>query len=370
MRTGGLNLLGAASARLGDAIARCNAYASEVRSDVQSGLAHAARGLVVAMTSAASANGWFTPMSISLTEPSIVPAAEGVMASRQSGEGVVDVDAEWWAREGWVDAAPRSDATMDPAVVGDAEMGDADDSESCARGESRTDSPAGEVARWLHVCLDAPPAHLDGAWMLPLWCAGAHFLQAATCAALPTTLVPSPLEALTVPSWLLGSWRAFSRGLSDSLDDAADRTFSEPPLDKAPLPTVAGLTIESAPHVFAALTLRPLAECPLSRTVRCEAHARLEGIATAIAPVLAARTAPPRTMSSENGSDIGTAMRLGLLPTVANLDEGGGVVDGLEPVYVSGHDAPFWQSHVRWFRWFASGDAALLVILLLLREMS
>ena len=58
-------------------------------------------------------------------------------------------------------------------------------------------------------------------------------------------------------------------------------------------------------------------------------------------------------------------MRLGLLPEVAALDADGDIAEGLEPVFVNGIQTPFWQSHVRWFRWFASGDAALLLVLLL-----
>ena len=64
------------------------------------------------------------------------------------------------------------------------------------------------------------------------------------------------------------------------------------------------------------------------------------------------------------------AMRLGLLPEVAALDADGDIAEGLEPVFVNGIQTPFWQSHVRWFRWFASGDAALLLVLLLLKEIA
>ena len=88
-----------------------------------------------------------------------------------------------------------------------------------------------------------------------------------------------------------------------------------------------------------------------------------------VEPVLSARTAPAPSLGEahgrgEEGGDIGLAMRLGLLPTVSSEADGGEVVDGLEPVYVNGRNVPYWQSHVRWFRWFATGDAALLLMLL------
>ena len=48
--------------------------------------------------------------------------------------------------------------------------------------------------------------------------------------------------------------------------------------------------------------------------------------------------------------------------------EGTDVADGLEPVCVG--TGIYYQSHFRWFRWFASGDVALLLVLLVLREIS
>ena len=47
------------------------------------------------------------------------------------------------------------------------------------------------------------------------------------------------------------------------------------------------------------------------------------------------------------------------------------LVDGLEPVFVRGREhAVYWQQPFGWFRWFASGDAALLMVLLLIKEIS
>ena len=53
---------------------------------------------------------------------------------------------------------------------------------------------------------------------------------------------------------------------------------------------------------------------------------------------------------------------------VAGVAEDGDVVEGLEPVWFCG--TLCWQSHVRWFRWFASGDAAVLMMLLVVKALA
>ena len=66
---------------------------------------------------------------------------------------------------------------------------------------------------------------------------------------------------------------------------------------------------------------------------------------------------------------LGLAMRLGLLPSVPHADGEEDIVEGLEPVFDLAPAAVYWRAHVGWFRWFASGDVSLLMLLLLLKEL-
>ena len=60
----------------------------------------------------------------------------------------------------------------------------------------------------------------------------------------------------------------------------------------------------------------------------------------------------------------------GLLPPMEGCEDED-LVEGLEPIYGLTADgvSPMWQSHFGWFRWFASGDVAVLAFLLLIREL-
>jgi hypothetical protein len=45
------------------------------------------------------------------------------------------------------------------------------------------------------------------------------------------------------------------------------------------------------------------------------------------------------------------------------------LVEGLEPVWLLADGTPHWRSHIDWFRWFATGDLAVLGVLMWLREL-
>ena len=283
-----------------------------------------------------------------------------------------DTKAEWWAREGWAQAdAPSSSET---AIV----VPHADASTS-----------AELVAACLRSCADHPPPHLDAIEMLPLWSTADDVLTRLTraildeinqcgeseCGATRGLLGTLATPSFEQPAWLMGTVRTIFHGADlvvggsvrggRSFSEHADASADAPP---AGVPT--GLTLESAPMVFAALAVRPGIGCHLPLTARRAALTHLEGVCAAVSPLLAARTAPAHALRGD-GADAGArglavAMRLGLLPTVASQEDCD-IVEGLEPIFVAGHASPFYQMHVRWFRWFASGDAALLIVLLLVK---
>ena len=53
----------------------------------------------------------------------------------------------------------------------------------------------------------------------------------------------------------------------------------------------------------------------------------------------------------------------------AELGDDGDVVEGLEPIFLA-PGAVHWRSHYEWFRWFASGDVVLLMLLLAVGQLS
>jgi hypothetical protein len=192
----------------------------------------------------------------------------------------------------------------------------------------------------------------------------AHAAHASTAAALTCCRAFTPLQ--------------FTYQL-DVASEADDRSFEDASARRADGNARAStLTVEHAPMVFATLVaLRPRTElCALPQPVRCSALQRLHGLAHVVAPLLEKRTAPAPPLRATGGGkdlhepDMETAMWLGLLPTVVRPGaDGDDIAEGLEPVYLAGGEV-LWQAHVRWFRWFASGDVTLLFVLLLLREIS
>ena len=292
-----------------------------------------------------------------------------------------------------------------------------------------SEDPHATLLESLSTSLASPPAHLRSSSSLPLWLSASPLLDhiyrssltaiASSSSSQPSTddttamnLLPtngwstsilpavsplpssfsSPSSLLPAPPrWLVSWWKTFTYQIDIALDDGVDgRSFSSDRDDSSNTSTTeqqasgggGRLTIESAPITFASLILQPSAYgggIPLSTSATSEALRRLDGLHCVIAPMLAARTAPSPSIqkqttgsSSPSTTDKTTplAMRLGLLPEVAALDADGDIAEGLEPVFVNGIQTPFWQSHVRWFRWFASGDAALLLVLLLLKEIA
>ena len=291
-----------------------------------------------------------------------------------------------------------------------------------------SEDPHATLLESLSTSLTSPPAHLRSSSSLPLWLSASPLLDhiyrssltaIASSSSQPpnddttamnllptngwsTSILPavsplpssfsSPSSLLPAPPrWLVSWWKTFTYQIDIALDDGVDgRSFSSDRDETNNISTTeqqasgggGRLTIESAPITFASLILQPCAYgggIPLSTSATSEALRRLDGLHCVIAPMLAARTAPSPSIqkqtigsSSPSTTDKTTplAMRLGLLPEVAALDADGDIAEGLEPVFVNGIQTPFWQSHVRWFRWFASGDAALLLVLLLLKEIA
>ena len=117
------------------------------------------------------------------------------------------------------------------------------------------------------------------------------------------------------------------------------------------------------------------ADDALSQSVRRTALTRLAEIAQLITPLLEGKTAPtPSTLmqatdgATMDAKDVAVAVKWGLLPECSTTDNE--LAEGLEPVYgLTPDGSPYWRSHVKWFRWFASGDVALLLVLLMLREL-
>ena len=83
------------------------------------------------------------------------------------------------------------------------------------------------------------------------------------------------------------------------------------------------------------------------------------------------RRAPAPSLQVDGSADQGLAMRLGLLPDCPAGAGDTDVADGLEPILgLSAAGDVYWTTHFGWFRWFASGDVALLGLLLFLRELA
>lgn len=266
----------------------------------------------------------------------------------------------------------------------------------------------------LHCCLSAPPcAHASSAsWVMPLWCSarqiicelrngcltsdvegesggGAKFRHAGAVFEPFSGLSGSTSRAFSSPSEepAPGYFAAFSPSVSLSSISLPSQLYScligpaslfswlRP--DHIPLyhdkSNGAALdeTVEAA--VIAPLTgMAPLA--------KLEALRRIEGICAALVPLLESRSAPApalvaflraaETSEADEASRYSlTAWLPSILPPIdSTIDDD--IVEGLEPIFgLTPDGSPMWQSHFAWFRWFASGDVAVLTFLLLIREL-
>ena len=212
----------------------------------------------------------------------------------------------------------------------------------------------------LRACLEHPPAHLDGSAVLPLWCAADALLMAISDQAVAALRAEGAMDSMITqrlgwlnaqslrvepPAWLRGAVDALrygAGGLAEQLGDS--RSFDTIVTERVPKST-AGLCVEGAPLVFAAL-LQPLQGQSYGH--HRAALSYLHGLGAAIAPLLSARSAPaPIILSRESAAkgDIGVAMRWGLLPTVSAAADGSDdIVDGLEPIFIADHAAPYYRA--------------------------
>ena len=266
-------------------------------------------------------------------------------------------------------------------------------------------SPAERAVRALFTCLSAPvPVHLSSTWLqreiLPFWAEALRtFVEMLDK---PPDTQPAASSSGEGSS---SSTEASSRASTDALTLASDEspTSRHEAIALRLLPSsLVSLVHPSEPPPPAAAAAddllggggQPLATSVVAACiapaapfaqhgVRREALARLVGLAEVIQPVLEARTTPaPSLLAFFNGAAAGAAGKatispsdvasiaasIGLLPPSPDADDD--VVEGLEPIYGLAVDgSPYWQSHYTWFRWFASGDLALLGVLLFLREL-
>eukprot|EP00965_Chrysotila_dentata_P259105 6213451-Pleurochrysis_carterae.AAC.1 len=168
-------------------------------------------------------------------------------------------------------------------------------------------------------------------------------------------------ETSAKPAWSLASFLQTSR---ICLQLASPQSY---------LPTrlLELLGLESAPHPTTP-------SCVDRDSVPCLCLVRLRGntamatrnltaLCEEIEPVLnCRRRLVVRTSEPESKQSAQRDGSRWLFPEWAEAAE---LVEGLERVWWASDGAPHWQSHVGWFRWFATGDLMVLSVLVLLREL-
>ena len=216
------------------------------------------------------------------------------------------------------------------------------------------EAPERVIATTLAVALSQPPPHLNSEWAWPLWSQPGRLLEAW-----PSVPIAHEVDRAET-SWHAALQALWLRSFGSTREDAnAERSFDG--------------NVQAA--IVTPIAKRAFQSSSLAGGVRTTALSHLSGLCQVIAPILEARIAPAPSLmqdaSTSNGSttsNMGMAMQWGLLPECSSSDEE--LANGLEPVYgLTPDGCPYWRSHVKWFRWFASGDLALLTILLILREL-